>query len=180
MSDDETAAPSGLMLVYARKRPPSSRTVHLARDDGGRALCGVHRGDAHGGNAVADLEPQEVICPVCSDTLAPARSRENRAPSRPEPDPLHEWKASILIRADGLAEVALNGFSELLNEVIKEAPGRRWDRDLRVWLVPASWAPELSVSLSNAGVEVRTTEQRAICPRCRQELEQLAENLDFS
>jgi hypothetical protein len=170
MSDDEVAAqvPSGLMFVYARKRP-SSRTVHLARQDADRGLCGVRRGDAHDGAAAADLGPLEVICPACSDALAPGRRPQ--APAERQADPLHEWKASVLVRPDGLAEVALNGISDLLVAVIKDVPGRRWDRDARVWLVPAAWSADLAASLANAGVEVRVTEQRAVlCPRCQQEL----------
>ncbi len=174
--NDETAEPlpEGLTLVYAKNRPPVTRTVHLARDGEQKALCGVHRGEAHGALAYAGLHSQEVVCLGCAKVL----DRAQRFPRGPETDPLHEWKASILLRADGIAEVSLNGFSELLNSLIKETPGRRWDGDARVWLVPAAWLPELRDRLAGAGVEVRTTEQRAVlCPRCRQELA-LAEQPD--
>ena len=105
-----------------------------------------------------------MICPACSDALTPACPA---APPRPEPDPLHEWKASVLVRADGIAEVALNGFSELLNDVIKAVPGRAWDRERRVWLIPSAWAADLAGGLANAGVKVRMTEQKVVlCSRC--------------
>lgn len=66
-----------------------------------------------------------------------------------------------------MAEVALSGYSELLAAVIRDVPGRTWDKQRREWLVPAAWTADLVVSLGNAAVEVRTTEQRVvICPRC--------------
>jgi hypothetical protein len=66
-----------------------------------------------------------------------------------------------------VAEVALSGYSELLVAVIRDVPGRTWDKQRRAWLVPAAWTADLVVSLGNAAVEVRTTEQRVvICPRC--------------
>ena len=66
-----------------------------------------------------------------------------------------------------MAEVALSGYSEPLAAEIRDVPGRTWDKQRRAWLVPAAWTADLVVSLGNAAVEVRTTEQRVvICPRC--------------
>jgi hypothetical protein len=49
-----------------------------------------------------------------------------------------------------VAEVALSGYSELLAAVIRDVPGRTWDKQRRAWLVPAAWAADLVVSLGNA------------------------------
>ena len=67
-----------------------------------------------------------------------------------------------------MAEVALSGYSELLAAVIRDVPGRTWDKQRREWLVPAAWDRGPGrLAGGNAAVEVRTTEQRmVICPRC--------------
>lgn len=66
-----------------------------------------------------------------------------------------------------MAEVALSGHSELLACVIRDVPGRTWDKQRRARLVPAAWAADLVVGPGNAGAELGATEQRVvICPRC--------------
>ena len=159
--------------AVAAKRPRSSRTVHLAGivrlPDGSAgpapaAVCGGPRELVH----VAGPADGDHLCSSCLYVLTGQAKPEPARPSVPGPGPeLREWKAHIFVRPDGVAEVALNGISELLNAVIKDVPGRRWDRELRAWLIPSAWAADLSASLGNAGVEVRVTEQRiTLCARC--------------
>ena len=45
-----------------------------------------------------------------------------------------------------MAEVALSGYSQLLAAVIRDVPGRTWDKQRRAWLVPAAWTADLLVA----------------------------------
>ena len=158
------------VAAYALNRRDSSRTVHLVRytdadRDGwraGRPRETVCRGPQVGDPRPGGLADGEHFCSSClwglereawrDKYLRPARGGEYA-----------DWltagqaKAHVLHRADGLAEVALNVPVPLLVSLIRDVPGRRYDRDLHAWLIPDAWSADLTASLAGAGVEVRET-----------------------
>ena len=156
------------VVAPARNRPARSRTVHLIRlmraADGQEAAAAgtLCRGPKPGALRLGGLAEGEHFCTSCLYQLSEEDKREHQTVKRCGGE-YTDWlaagqvKGHVRHRADGLAEVALNVPVPLLVSVIRDIPGRRYDPDLKAWLVPEAWSADLVASLSAAGVEVRET-----------------------
>jgi len=151
--------------AYARKRRPSSSTVHEVILTGwpgaltvaDRCACSVMTGELR-----SQVGEGEHLCLGRPDAFGPRR---------PPPDEAWEAKNAellalglarghILHRADGKAEVSLSIPAPLLVSLIKDVPGRVYEPGRKAWVIPAVWAGDLAASLANAGVDVRETGSR--------------------
>jgi hypothetical protein len=146
------------VFAYAKNKPADSSTVHMVLDPSAdvlrevahtdRSVCGLLAGRL----AVDPPLLGEHLCARCRDKMRAATSSLQE-----EGDPLKEWRAHAWAGPDNWA-IGINGFSELLNAIIRDVPGARFDREGKRWLVPAVYGEELSARLRETGLQV-TVEQ---------------------
>jgi hypothetical protein len=157
-------ASNGLLvtLCSAKKRPPTSRTVHLVPVTGdssgafllGEPLCGVKLGKLQD-----SLEGAEFFCWGCNGVPKAKQHKTSAEYSQWCADllALGQVKAYVKYRKDGTAEVTLNVPADLLVGMIKGIPGRVYEPSKKAWIIPSPWADDLIESLTGADVVVRTS-----------------------
>jgi hypothetical protein len=155
MTDVTVHAGPGFQWVfaYARNKRADSAVVHLVLVTGGTVGGRTACDGPLVGRLVDEVLPGEHACRPCVEALRDGSTAGREAPPA---GALKTWRCHVQA-GPGDCAYGLNGYSELVNSLIRDlAPGARFDREAKRWVVPAVYSAELTAALEQAGVEVVT------------------------